>query len=650
MSDLPTYVLIKVRRKCSDETLQFIIDQLSKPWQENGGGLNLELQNPSELYPETLIHVSATNEHIFKIAEHIEVKKTDSDGFVRPITEENIEDFPYIGRVGPLTLSDVQRCILHAINRVHFEKGVTALPGHGSKILKGAPVVSSYEEKHLIEVIPCHDDEDLQNLYSKNWRKQIFHSPIQEIRDYFGESVALYFSFEGLYTKFLSFVAVFGGIQYILETYAGIDHVWSNVIFSLSVVLSVGIYFEVWKRRSNEHSFNWGSSGKLRRKPPRPEYRGELILSEVTGREEMYYPTSNTRKKIFMVSVPVTIACLSLALFFMFASLSLETTVLEWFTDPESGELSSDLITTILTSLPSIGYSLLIIIFNSIYLKIARKLTIWENHRTQEQHDTHITIKLVIFEFVNTFIGLFYTAMYLKDLKALKSQLFTTLLVQQAVNQFQEVFVPFLLQQPSSVKLQRKLSKKLGVEGKTQNRNVNGISELSDSDSRCTGALNSLNGIHLDGLHDDFMELWLQFGHVFLFISVYPLAALLALLNNITEMWGDRYKLCRLSNKPKPMCIRDIGAWYAAFRLTGILSILSNCWLLSLDLYGSPAKEGLTSSDQEWTLLWIIVEHLLLLVFFGLDKLISDVPKHVKLQMDKTDFHFKNNVIKQKMD
>ena len=41
-------------------------------------------------------------------------------------------------------------------------------------------------------------------------------------------------------------------------------------------------------------------------------------------------------------------------------------------------------------------------------------------------------------------------------------------------------------------------------------RNVNGISELSDSDSRCTEALNSLNGIHLEGLHDDFMELWLQ--------------------------------------------------------------------------------------------------------------------------------------------
>ncbi len=32
---------------------------------------------------------------------------------------------------------------------------------------------------------------------------------------------------------------------YIFIKCLGIDHVWSNVIFSLSVVLSVGIYFEV---------------------------------------------------------------------------------------------------------------------------------------------------------------------------------------------------------------------------------------------------------------------------------------------------------------------------------------------------------------------------------------------------------------------
>eukprot|EP00088_Acartia_fossae_P029675 TRINITY_DN3055_c0_g1_i1.p1 TRINITY_DN3055_c0_g1~~TRINITY_DN3055_c0_g1_i1.p1 ORF type:complete len:650 (-),score=118.07 TRINITY_DN3055_c0_g1_i1:446-2395(-) len=649
MSDFPTYVVIQVMSKCSDESLQTVIDELSKPWEDGGGGLYLTLQPPRPNFPESLILVSATNEHIIRIAEHIEVKKKDVDGFIRPITEDDIEQFEESGRVGPLTLSDVQRCILHAINRVHFDVEVTTLPGDGRNILKGAPVLSSYEERHLVNIIPTHDEEDLDKLY-RGWKRSYFYSPISQIRDYFGESVALYFSFEGVYTQFLVLVAVLGVVQHILETYAGIDHVSTNVLFTLSIILAVGIYLEVWKRQSNEHSFHWGSMGKLRRKPPRPEYRGELRESPASGKLEMYYPFSKTIKKIVLVSLPVTILCLSLAVTLMLFSFTAEARVMEVMANPETGQPDSDIITTIITSVPSVAYSLSIIIFNSIYLKIARKLTVWENHRTQEQHDTHITLKLVIFEFVNTFLALFYTGIYLQDLKALKSQLFTTLLVQQVVNQFQEVFIPFFLQKPSSVKFVNKVTRKLGIQDKPKVREVQGITVLSESDPQGEQVLKNISGNHLESLHDDFMELWLQFGHVFLFLSVYPLAALLALINNITEMWADRYKLCRLSSKPRPMCIRDIGAWYSAFRLTGMLSIVSNCWLLSLDLYGQPACASLSSSDLQWFLLWVTVEHGLFAIFLGLDALISDVPAKVKLQMDRANLHFKKKVLKDKLD
>ena len=62
--------------------------------------------------------------------------------------------------------------------------------------------------------------------------------------------------------------------------------------------------------------------------------------------------------------------------------------------------------------------------------------------------------------------------------------------------------------------------------------------------------------------YDDFMEIWLQFGHVFLFSSVYPLAGFFALLNNFMELRMDAYKLCKLMRKPTPRGVRDIGAWY----------------------------------------------------------------------------------------
>merc|ERR1711860_407690 len=88
----------------------------------------------------------------------------------------------------------------------------------------------------------------------------------------------------------------------------------------------------------------------------------------------------------------------------------------------------------------------------------------WENHRTQDQFERHVVIKLVLFEFVNTFLALFYIGFYLKDVAMLKSQVFLMLLVMQIVNQLQETLIPILLRRPSARKMMNKISKKLEKE------------------------------------------------------------------------------------------------------------------------------------------------------------------------------------------
>ena len=40
--------------------------------------------------------------------------------------------------------------------------------------------------------------------------------------------------------------------------------------------------------RSNSHSYDWGTGGKLRHKRPRPEFRGEFGLNPITGRDEVH--------------------------------------------------------------------------------------------------------------------------------------------------------------------------------------------------------------------------------------------------------------------------------------------------------------------------------------------------------------------------
>ena len=99
----------------------------------------------------------------------------------------------------------------------------------------------------------------------------------------------------------------------------------------------------------------------------------------------------------------------------------------------------------------------------------------------------------MLFEFVNTFLALFYVGFYLRDLPALRSQLLTTLVVQQIVNQVQQVLVPLVLQKPASVRLLDRVSRQLGVAEKPADRSLS-IEPLDDSDPRVAVVRHDLVG------------------------------------------------------------------------------------------------------------------------------------------------------------
>jgi hypothetical protein len=45
-----------------------------------------------------------------------------------------------------------------------------------------------------------------------------------------------------------------------------------------------------------------------------------------------------------------------------------------------------------------------------IYRKVAVTLTDWENHRTSQEYENTLLVKNFIFQFVNSYISLFYIA------------------------------------------------------------------------------------------------------------------------------------------------------------------------------------------------------------------------------------------------
>ena len=53
---------------------------------------------------------------------------------------------------------------------------------------------------------------------------------------------------------------------------------------------------------------------------------------------------------------------------------------------------------------------------------MAKSLIGAENHRTESQFERNRVTKLLLFEFVNNFLSLFYIGFYLQDIKLLRWQ------------------------------------------------------------------------------------------------------------------------------------------------------------------------------------------------------------------------------------
>ncbi len=164
-------------------------------------------------------------------------------------------------------------------------------------------------------------------------------------------------------------------------------------------------------------------------------------MNPVTGEEELQYPASKTLRKVLLVSFPITFVALALAFCLMLASFAADRAIVGLFLDPETGEFSGGIIATLITYVPSTVYSVLVLLINQVrvphererydlscnvcfqyYLRLAHHLTEWENHRTQEQFEKHVVAKLVVFEFTNTFLSLFYVAFWIRDAAMLRSQ------------------------------------------------------------------------------------------------------------------------------------------------------------------------------------------------------------------------------------
>ena len=111
----------------------------------------------------------------------------------------------------------------------------------------------------------------------------------------------------------------------------------------------------------------------------------------------------------------------------------------------------------------------------------------------------------------------------------------------------------------------------------------------------------------------------------------FPLAPLLALINNFVEIRVDAFKLCYLAKRAEPKGAQDIGTWYTILEIMATAAVITNSALV---VFTSKAIFGSYSEPNKWKA-FFLMEHVILLIKYIFTLAVADVPDEVTMQLSR---------------
>ncbi|KAJ1060778.1 hypothetical protein K5549_019361, partial [Capra hircus] len=381
--------------------------------------------------------VTATYESLLRGADELGLRKAvkaEFGGGTRGFSCE--EDFIYENVESELrffTSQERQSIIRFWLQNLRAKQGEAL---HNVRFLEDQPIIPELAARGIIQqVFPVHEQRILNRLM-KSWVQAVCENqPLDEICDYFGVKIAMYFAWLGFYTSAMVYPAVFGSVLYTFTEADQTSRDVSCVVFALFNVVWSTLFLEEWKRRGAELAYKWGtldSPGEAVEEP-RPQFRGVRRISPVTQAEEFYYPPWKRLLFQMLVSLPLCLTCLACVFLLMLGCFQLQELVLSVKGLPRLARFLPKVMLALLVSASAEGY---------------KKLAVWlndmENYRLESAYEKHLIIKVVLFQFVNSYLSLFYIGFYLKDMERLKELLIVLSLSQSLERQLWAVLVPLV--------------------------------------------------------------------------------------------------------------------------------------------------------------------------------------------------------------
>uniref|UniRef100_A0A7N8XXC6 Anoctamin n=1 Tax=Mastacembelus armatus TaxID=205130 RepID=A0A7N8XXC6_9TELE len=486
-------------------------------------------------------------------------------------------------------------------------------------------------------------ESERYNLY-KHWARFLCffkEQPLNLIRKYYGEKIGIYFAWLGFYTEMLLFAAIVGTICFIYGLLTYDDNEWSKeicneqiggkivmcplcdkkcgywklnstcnsswqshlfdnvgtVFFAIFMGIWVTLFLEFWKRRQARLEYEWDLvdfEEEQQQLQLRPEYETKCTNRKMNRITQPYLPITSKCARICLSGATVLfwisliIACIigviayRLAVYAAFASIMKDS--LTNNLEVVGPYITPQLATSVTAS--CINF-VIIMILNLMYERVAIWITDMEIPKTHLEYENKLTVKMFLFQFVNYYSSCFYVAFFkgkfvgypgnyaymfgkwskLRNeecdpggcLIELTTQLVIVMTGKQVWGNIQEALVPWLMNWWGS---RRARSHPETLYSRWE----------QDHDLQSFGQL---------GLFYEYLEMVIQFGFITLFVASFPLAPLLALINNIIEVRVDAWKLTTQFRRAVAAKAHSIGAWEEILSGVAILSVVTNAFIVA---------------------------------------------------------------------
>ncbi|XP_069760228.1 anoctamin-6 isoform X1 [Narcine bancroftii] len=596
--------------------------------------------------------------------------------FTAPFEMDRIKNFHTEDREGFFTPATRSRIVNYILNRCEYKKGKPSKFGItkllGSRTYKAAYTLHDCKFNQKSSDPLCPNERYL--LYREWAHPKNFYKlqPLDLIRKYYGEKIGIYFAWLGFYTGMLAIAGFTGLLCFIFGMLTKDDSTWSQEVcdpeiggriimcpqcdrdclywrlnitcqsskklsifdnygtlaYAVFMAIWVTVFLEFWKRRQAELEYEWDTVELEQEEPRRPEYEAKCTIPKknpITQEEELVpYSACGKCMRLFcgggtvlfwislIIASVVAIIVYRLAVFFEF-SVNIPKAIDEDL-EPLKDYLTPQMATSVTASLINFVF---IMILNIIYERVAILITDFELPRTQTDYENSLTLKMFLFQFVNYYSSCFYIAFFKGKvvgypgepvywlgrfrneecdpggcLIELSTQLLIVMGGKAIWNNIQEVLIPWLKNLISRCKT--KSSENI-LPRWEQDYQLQSISNL--------------------GLFYEYLEMVIQFGFATIFVASFPLAPLLALINNIIEIRVDAWKITTQYRRILPSKAQDIGAWLPILNGVAIFAAVTNAliiaftsdmiprlvyyWALSIQPYGeysSPTMRGYINS------------------------------------------------------